>query len=908
MTDQKKSIRRASRRRPRFKVFSSFVNFLFLVILIVPSGCKREPELYRFIDEMTAKNIVASPLTTLAQSHEVKEQDFKMGDSFLYELGGEKYRAVRTAFRLIAVTDTDKPEGMTVFMDEQEIPFVGNVQRKTNGWLWTRFIKHIEPEQNLDYEKFKEGHTLLLSEDEYFVSDHFYIPEDTIEFQVYAGSRNPAEHTLLLNIFLGERLMKTFPVDQMKLYTFSQKIEPGTYNLKIGFSEAEKYSPASEKEGLVLDSIELKSASDFILLAYPTSNAEVPHTETIRASYYTYVGDKKLYPMYLMQNKHQLLDLGTGENPLALKKKLMIKDLSVNAIFSPPKTVLRYALKIPEAGVLDFGYGLMQESWRTKGDGVQFHIDIKAGDKEERLFDANVNPFKRVDHRKVFKEKLDLSDYANKKVEISFITERNNGILNDLSYWCNPCIYSQRDPQKTNKQPTNVILISLDTLRADHLGCYGYSRSTSPTIDSFSKDSVLFSNCFSTAASTLVAHMSLVTSLNPKSHRVYNDKAGDTLSPEFLTVADVLRGHGYYCGALTGSGLVSAIFGFSKGFDEYHEDRYSQFKGDSAENLYANASRWLNRNSDKKFFLFLHTYQVHNPYKNDSSLGKMFITEDSKWQNINLMGLLRGRERKNPGSYPSELEDRAKRILESYLFRFRLLSEDERQNIVDLYDGEIRHTDEYLIKPLLSELKKLNIYENTMVVLLSDHGESFEDHSMWEHGVQLYNELIRVPLIIKFPGSEHEGSTIENSVSIIDVLPSILEELGIAPLSQFEGKRVQNIISGTEDADRICYAETRTAGRKISVVKGHDKLIFNGAPKSVYHLIAIPSQLEYYDLLRDPFEKNNIEVQNRADLSGLIQKLIEYWENSRDIEGRPQKKIELPEDLEEQLKALGYIK
>lgn len=892
-----------------FRILSFLPIFLFLLILLIPSGCKREYELYRFIDEMTGKNIISSPLSTLAQSYEIKEQSLRLEDSFFYELEGEKYRAVPTKFPLIADNETEKPEGMMVLMDDQEIPFIGDIQHKKNGWMWTRLIKHIQPEQYRNFEKFKQGYTLILSRDEYFVSDNFYIPNDTIDFQIYAGSKNPEENALHLNVFLGERLIKKIPVKEMKLYKFSQEMKPGTYQIKIGFSEVEKYSPSFEREHLVLGAIELKSTNDFILLASSTQNLKMPDTRKFRAIYHTYVGDKKLYPMYLLKRKHQLLDLGTGENPLEMKKKLMIGDQSINAIFSPPKTVLKYEVKIPEEGVLDFGYGLMREAWQKKGDGVQFHINIRAGDKEDLLFSSNINPFKHVEHRKVFQEKIDLSDYGKKKVEFVFITDKNDGIHNDLSYWGNPRIYQHRDPgSKKKERPTNVILISLDTLRADHLGCYGYFRDTSPNIDSLSRDGVLFDNCYSTAASTLVAHMSLMTSLNPKSHRVYNDKSGDTLSPEFLTLADVLRGHDYYCGALTGSGLVSAIFGFSKGFDEYHEDRYSQFKGDSAENLYANASRWLNFNSDKKFFLFLHTYQPHNPYKNNSSLGKAFLSKDSQWQEIDIIKLLRDLESKNPLSYPSELEDRAKRILENYLFRFRALPDNERQNIVDLYDGDIRHTDEFLIKPLLSELKRLNIYENTMIILLSDHGESFGEHKMWEHGVQLYNELIHVPLIIKYPGSKHRGRTVANSVGIIDVLPSILEELGIAPHSQFEGKHLNEIINGEEDLDRICYAETRAGGRKISVVKGRDKLIFNGAPKSVYHFIGIPNQIEYYDLHEDLSEKNNIEVESKTDLSVLFKQLIEYWESAQDTGERPQKKAELPEDLEEQLKALGYIK
>jgi arylsulfatase A-like enzyme len=858
---------------------------------------------------MTVKNITSSPLTKIAQSYEIKEQILRQEDAFLYSLDNDEYWAIPTAFPLIAENDLEEPEGMAVFWKNQELPFLGNVHQNKQGWMWTRFIKHIEPERDSGYKRFKQRNTLVLSKDQYYRSENFYIPKGTIEFRIRAGSQNPEEYAPHIKVFLDEQLIRMLPVREMKFYRFSHELEPGSYKLEVGFSSAEKYSSSDPEEHLILDTVELKSTHDFILHTYLTQQTKSAKVDKFRAVYHTYVGDKKLYPIYLMRKKYQLLDLGIGENPLEMKKKLVVKGQSINAIFSPPRTELKYEVKIPEKGVLDFGYGLMQRSFRHKGDGVQFHIDIKTRAKEERIFSSTIDPFKNVDHRIVFRKKIDLSDYENKRIELVFVTEKNGGIHNDLSYWANPCIYQQKELLNTQKKkPTNVILISLDTLRADHLGCYGYSRDTSPNIDNLSKDSVLFNSCYSTAPSTLIAHMSLMTSLNPKSHRVYNDKAGDTLSPEFLTLADVLRGHGYYCGAFTGSGLVSAIFGFSKGFDEYHEDRYSIFKGNSAENSLESVSNWLSHNSDKKFFLFLHTYQPHNPYKNNSSFGKTYLSEDSLWQEINIIKHLRDLESENPASYPAELKNWPRQILENNLFKFRKLSRDERQNVVDLYDGEIRHTDEYLVKPLLGELKRLNIYENTMIILLSDHGEGFQDHKMWEHGVQLYNELIRVPLIIKYPSSKFKGKRVDKSVGLIDVLPSILEELGIELHEQFEGKHIEDIIDGTEDLDRICYAEARAAGRIVALVRGHDKLIFNGAPKSIYRFIGVPSQIEYYDLDKDPSENNNIEVESQTDLDALFKQLIEYWKDTQYTRESPQKKAWVPQDLEEQLRALGYIK
>ncbi|MGD9347600.1 MAG: sulfatase-like hydrolase/transferase [Candidatus Aminicenantes bacterium] len=882
---------------------------LFLLFLLIYTGCKRESQLYRFIDGTTAENIISSPLKTLNKAYEIKEQIIDTEDSFLYELDGGKYWAVPAEFPLIADNELEEPEGMVILRKDREIPFIGQILGKRNGWKWTRYIKRIEPDQNKKYEEFKRGNSLILPRDVYFVSDVFYVPKGLIEFQIHAGSYSPEQYGLNLDIYLGERLIKKLPIEKKRYYKFTREIEPGTYKLKIGFSEDISSSMSLKQEKLDLDSIELRSANDFILLSYSRQQLKIREKVPLRATYHTYVGDKKYHLMYLMHKRYQLQDFDIGENPLAMKKKLIIRNQSINTIYAPPKTVLKYMAKIPKSGVFDFGYGLMPEAWRKKGDGVQFHIYIKTKDKEGRLFSSSINPFRHVEHRKVFREKIDLSEYGKGKAEFVFITEKNNAIHNDLSYWCNPCLYQHQEPlNKKKKKPINVILISLDTLRADHLGCYGYSRDTSPSIDSFREDSVLFNHCYSTAASTLVAHMSLMTSLVPKSHQVYNNKAGDTLSPEFLTLADMLRKNGYYCGAFTGGGLVSGVFGFSKGFDEYHEDRYSIFRGNSAETLYKNASDWINQHNDKKFFLFLHTYQPHNPYKNSSTLGKSYLGRNSIWEQIDLLKYLRDVFSDDPPSYPSKLDNRSQQILKNYLFRFTRLSEEEKQNIIDLYDGEIRHTDEYFIKPLMNELRRLDLYENSIIILLSDHGEEFYDHKMWEHGIQLYNELIRVPLIIKYPGSRFKGETIDRNVSLIDVLPSIIKELRITPHSQFEGFDVKDVIEDKERFDRICYAESRAGGRKIAVVQGKNKLIFNGTNEAIFDMLSIPSQIEYYDIYGDFSEKNCIELRDTTSVNDLFKALISYRIEKSKVKESDLKRVDLPKDLEEQLRTLGYIK
>ena len=291
--------------------------------------------------------------------------------------------------------------------------------------------------------------------------------------------------------------------------------------------------------------------------------------------------------------------------------------------------------------------------------------------------------------------------------------------------------------RQTNKDDEfNVILISLDTLRGDKLGCYGYERETSPHIDSLAEDSVQFSYCFAQSNWTLPSHVSMLTSLNGRRHQVY--LAHEKMSPSLDNHRRHPGMHGFYNGGITGGGYVSEKFGFSKGFDEYKGERYVFHAENEAEELGSETVKWVEKNADKRFFLFLHTYQIHDPYYNHPGITDDFVEGDVSWQSMPIASFLRNQDEKR-----------------KYEF-----TEKEQQDIVALYDGEIKYTDKYLIAPLLKKLKDLGLYDNTLIILTSDHGEEFLDHGSWLHAHTLYNELIRVPLLIKYPGSKNKGKQV----------------------------------------------------------------------------------------------------------------------------------------------------
>ena len=596
-------------------------------------------------------------------------------------------------------------------------------------------------------------------------------------------------------------------------------------------------------------------------------------------------GAKDFFP----SSSRPLLDLGSGENPYRVKMKLQMGAVDLNVIFAPPGSEYSYTLPIPQQAVLDFGVGIIRDKNSEKiiksGEkGVNFLITLEVEGRKKTIFQKYVNlpSSEKEGNFSISRKKIELP-FIPKKAQLTLITKGKGGVF---SFWENPVVYI---PAKKRK---NVILISIDTLRADHLGCYGYPRETSPSIDSLVSDSALFLNTYASSPWTLPSHVSLFTSLSGVNHYVYYHD--EKMDPSLITLAEVLRQNHFFCSAFTGGGFVSSSYGFSKGFDMYKGDEGGVFHQNSAELVYRVVSRWLERNGDKNFFLFIHTYQTHTPYACPYPYKIMFLESEAKWSHIDLVGHLGGKE---------EI--------------YRKLSEEERKNIIGLYDGEIRYTDEKLIKPLLEKLKEMNLYDQTMIIFTSDHGEEFYDHGSWHHGHNLYDESLKVPLIIKFPESKFRAKKIESYVRLIDVMPTILEELGLDfSLKTLEGQSLIPLLKNKEAEDRIFLADIGSnvlnshVPQKITMNFLRYKLILNkefSGDDLRFFLSPPPSipSVELYDLAKDPLEKKNLASRKPDIVNQLIREIDEIYRKAKEKE---KTKLKIDKELREQLKALGYIR
>jgi arylsulfatase A-like enzyme len=473
----------------------------------------------------------------------------------------------------------------------------------------------------------------------------------------------------------------------------------------------------------------------------------------------------------------------------------------------------------------------------------------------------------------------------------------------------------------------SIIIVSLDTLRADHLPFYGYDRPTTRLLDSFVAEAVSFAEARCQSTGTLTSHLSLITSLYPPQFRITrNDGVNGNQScttlrlPEaVLTLAEVLRGHGYETAGFSDGILVSDYYGFAQGFDTFRVKRTS-FRGLSstlpsvaqflahrqaaASALSGGAGRGGRTATDTlatgPLFLFIHTYDIHEPY----DAGRPFARAFSKRTFAEVAEHLGYRP------VPSLLNER----LDS-------LGADDATEVEDLYDNGILATDDQLAG-LFGILQAYDLYRDSIIVILSDHGEEFLEHGNFNHGPTVYEELVRVPLFIRLPQARHGGTLIEAPVALLDVGPTVLDLAGFPIPPEFEGKSLASLMEGARWSGRKGQAEGDVAG-----VEGSARTLFFDTPNlelGVHGLLRGRWKLirntargttELYDLATDPLERRNL-VAARADVSQPLEDELASWVAAMEEGGREHGWLAQPrestddEDTErlEQLRALGYVR
>lgn len=382
----------------------------------------------------------------------------------------------------------------------------------------------------------------------------------------------------------------------------------------------------------------------------------------------------------------------------------------------------------------------------------------------------------------------------------------------------------------SDRQGKLILVVSADTLRADALGCYGYNRWTSPHLDCFSRDCLEFSCAYATSPWTLPSHMSLVTSTYPNVHRM-EDYKSPPLSPEILTLAELLTKHGYITASFVDGGFINPFSGFHRGFSLF------DFRGGGIRENRTRALDWILDHPGDDRFVLLHFYDIHSPY-----------TEK-----------LEGRE--FASSQPPEAYDLIK------LNDIANRSEEAARYLHDLYDEGVAYAD-HQFAHFLAGLRQAGLYEQATIFFLSDHGEEFREHGRLGHQSALFQESLAVPLLLKLPGGNCAGKLSSIPVSLVDIMPTILALEGIENPQQTRGESLLALADSSVES-RTVFSQTIIGGNQEALIDRHFKFIHRGEDGATL-----------YDLVQDPGERLG-ESLSRLPLSASYHKklLLEHaWQ------------------------------
>jgi arylsulfatase A-like enzyme len=464
----------------------------------------------------------------------------------------------------------------------------------------------------------------------------------------------------------------------------------------------------------------------------------------------------------------------------------------------------------------------------------------------------------------------------------------------------------------------NIILISIDTLRSDHVSCYGHDKLTTPCIDKLAEEGTIFGNNYTTGVWTPPAHASMLTGLFVSEHGVYGNRK---LSRDIPTIAEILKKNGYRTGGFVNNSQVGELVGFERGHDLFIEVWKGIKTSSHVRRIYGGAVRrmrdklgiedmgagktnklfmdWVEKQEGREnpFYAFIHYIEPHNPLNPPRRFRNKFVNYYNKYNNM----------------------EKIKKVAYNPLICYvddLTLNEEEIGYIKALYDGEIAYNDSK-IGEIIIFLKKKDLYENTMIIITSDHGEHFGEYGYWSHVASLYREVLHVPLIVKFPKGFDRVEEISEYTQSVDIFPTVLEVANVTGKESYQNSGVSLVFHKDRANPYRDYVFTEWEGRVpffiLDKVKNQQKDIDLELFKTQMALLQDKKYKyiwksndseELYDISGD--QDKRLNIHQHSDIRNYLHdELFKRKREYMDLEDRSRNDID--EDIVKNLKSLGYL-
>jgi arylsulfatase A-like enzyme len=443
----------------------------------------------------------------------------------------------------------------------------------------------------------------------------------------------------------------------------------------------------------------------------------------------------------------------------------------------------------------------------------------------------------------------------------------------------------------SSEKPPHILLIVMDTVRQDHLSCYGYKKQTSPELEKLIKISRIYYNAYSPGGWTTSAHASLFTGLYAVAHKATQENW--VLSDQLHTIAEILSIRGYETVGIVENPVLAKPNNFHQGFKKYHQTWTIEIQNKEENTACSLFRQYLkSRNKSKPFFTFINFVEPHSPYNSSRQFYHKFLSDRS----IKI-------EHNNWVDYFAGTVEYGNNIV---------------QHLLELYDAEILYTD-FLVGKIIKELKKNNLWKDTVLIVTSDHGENIGDHNMMDHVFSLHESIIKIPLIIHYPKLFSPGTNDYLPTQLVDIFPTLLSIAGIN--QNYFSSQGYNLLEDNRSGRAIlseyyypkqvisCFREKDRKNPKLDRYKRKIRALISNQIKLIW---GSDNVHELYDLRNDPDEKENLinkdaYAEKKQKMIVELKAMLDIFQSSLDSTPEQAKK-KMDKKTLEALKSLGYIK